>query len=66
SLETFLKLHPDLRDELNRRAYQATLPFFIGSPKQEPSRWVEMQYFMLDRGLIKRVTPVKEMIWIGE
>ena len=66
SLETFLKLHPDLRDELNRRAYQATLPFFMGSPKQEPSRWVDMQNFMLGRGLIKRVTPVKEMIWMGE
>lgn len=66
SLETFLKLHPNLRDELNRRAYQATLPFFMGSPKQEPSRWVEMQNFMLDRGLIKRVTPVEEMIWMGK
>jgi putative hydroxymethylpyrimidine transport system substrate-binding protein len=66
SLETFLKLHPDLRDELNRRAFQATLPFFKGSPSQEPSRWVEMQNFMLERRLIKKTTPVDEMIWVGK
>jgi putative hydroxymethylpyrimidine transport system substrate-binding protein len=66
SLETFLKLHPDLRDELNRRAFQATLPFFKGSPTQEASRWVEMQQFMLERGLIERVTPVDKMIWTGK
>ncbi len=66
SLETFLKLHPDLRDELNRRAFQATLPFFEGSPNQDSSRWVQMQKFMLERGLIKRATPVDEMIWHGK
>jgi hypothetical protein len=38
----------------------------MGSPKQEPSRWVVMQNFMLDRGLIKKITPVEEMIWIGQ
>ncbi|UCE82068.1 MAG: ABC transporter substrate-binding protein [Deltaproteobacteria bacterium] len=64
-LETFLKLHPDLRDELNRRAFQATLPFFKGSPEQKTSRWVEMQAFMFDRGLIKRSSPVQELIWSG-
>jgi putative hydroxymethylpyrimidine transport system substrate-binding protein len=63
SLKTFMKLHPDLRDELNRRAFQATIAFFKGSPNQEPSRWVEMQDFMLDRGLIKQKTPVEKMIW---
>jgi putative hydroxymethylpyrimidine transport system substrate-binding protein len=66
SLETFMKLHPDLRDELNRRAFQATLPFFEGSPNQEPSRWVEMQKFMLERRLIKQATPVDEMIWTAK
>jgi putative hydroxymethylpyrimidine transport system substrate-binding protein len=63
SLETFLKLHPDLRDELNRRAFKATLPFFEGSPNQDPSRWIEMQKFMFERGLIKRATSVDELIW---
>jgi putative hydroxymethylpyrimidine transport system substrate-binding protein len=64
-LETFLKLHPDLRDELNRRAFQATLPFFKGSPEQKTSRWVEMQTFMFERGLIRRASPVEELIWSG-
>ncbi|UCG12091.1 MAG: ABC transporter substrate-binding protein, partial [Deltaproteobacteria bacterium] len=63
SLETFLGLHPGLRDELNRRAFQATLPFFRGSPDQEKSRWIEMQEFMLSRGLIKKATSVEEMVW---
>ncbi len=66
SLETFMKLHPDLRDELNRRAFQATLPFFEGSPNQHSSRWEQMQKFMLERGLIKRATSVDEMIWTGK
>jgi putative hydroxymethylpyrimidine transport system substrate-binding protein len=64
SLETFMKLHPDLRDELNRRAFKATLPFFKGSPNQERSRWVEMQEFMIGRGLVKEATAVEEMIWL--
>jgi putative hydroxymethylpyrimidine transport system substrate-binding protein len=63
SLNTFLQLHPDLRNELNRRAFRATLPFFEGSPDQELSRWQEMQTFMLGRDLIKHVTPVNNMVW---
>ena len=64
SLETFMKVHPDLRDELNRRAFAATLPFFKGSPSQERTRWVEMQQFMIGRGLAKKATPLEEMIWL--
>ena len=66
SFKIFLKLHPDLRDELNRRAFEATLPFFKGSPHQEASRWSEMQKFMLERGLIKKVSPLTELVWTGK
>ena len=63
SLEAFLKLHPDLRDELNRRSFEATLPFFNGSPAQDPKRWQDLQAFMLKRGLIKQARPVEELVW---
>ncbi|MBW1980515.1 MAG: ABC transporter substrate-binding protein [Deltaproteobacteria bacterium] len=66
TLEIFMKLHPDLRDELNRRAFWATIPFFKGSPQQESCRWVKLQEFMLARGLIRKTTPVNELIWIGK
>lgn len=63
SLETFLKLHPDLRDELNRRSFEATLPLFQGSPAQDHQRWQDLQDFMLKRGLIKQARPVKDLVW---
>lgn len=63
ALEIFMKAHPDLRDELNRRAFQATLPFFEGSPHQESARWKKLQSFMLDRRLIKKVSPIEDLIW---
>jgi len=66
SMRIFLKLHPDLRDELNRRAFAATLPFFKGSPSQDPARWSAMQTFMLERGLIKKASPLEELIWTGK
>jgi len=61
----FLKAHPDLSDELNRRAFSVTLPYFKGSPLQDAARWSAMQSFMKSRGLIKKETPVQAMIWQG-
>ncbi len=63
SLGMFLKMLPDLADELNRRAFAATVPFFRGSPAQEAARWEALQDFMLARGLIRKKTPVQEMVW---
>jgi|Deesub1362B_J571_1020462.scaffolds.fasta_scaffold06905_1 putative hydroxymethylpyrimidine transport system substrate-binding protein len=64
AFESFLAVHPDLKDELNRRAFRATLPFFRGSPHQDPSRWERLQAFMLERGLIKKKIPLAEMVWM--
>lgn len=66
SLKTFFKSQPDLNNELNRRAFEATVPFFKGSPKQEIGRWEAMQKFMKEKGLIEKETPVSEMIWMDK
>jgi len=65
ALEVFMKLHPDLRDELNRKSFKETLPFFEGSPYQESDRWVKLQKFMLDRALIKKASPLESLVWKG-
>jgi putative hydroxymethylpyrimidine transport system substrate-binding protein len=61
----FVKAHSDMNDELNRRAYAVTLPYFKGSPLQDAARWSAMQSFMKARGLIKKETPVQAMLWQG-
>lgn len=58
----FLEAHSNLRDELNRRSFKATLPFFKGSPSQSVQRWEVMQDFMLSRGLIKKKTELKKLM----
>ena len=63
ALEDFIKANPDLADELNRKSFETTLPFFQGSPKQDPERWQALQDFMLKRDLIKQTTPVKDLVW---
>lgn len=63
AFDSFVKANPGLRDEFNRRAFEATLPFFRGSPSQKASKWVVFQRFMLDRGLIRRSSPIEELIW---
>ncbi len=66
ALEIFFKILPELNNELNRKSFEATLSFIKGSPAQDPKRWEEVQEFMLERGLIKKKTPVKEMAWTAE
>jgi len=65
AFDIFLKQHPNLRDELNRKSFKETLPFFKGSPYQESDRWVKLQKFMLDRALIKKASPLESLIWKG-
>ena len=62
ALADFLKALPDLNDDLNKKSFMATVPFFKGSPHQDPARWTALQDFMLDRGLIEKATPVDEMM----
>ncbi|MEW6266954.1 MAG: ABC transporter substrate-binding protein [Thermodesulfobacteriota bacterium] len=66
SFEVFLKKHPDLRNELNRRSYQASLASFKGSPAQDGAKWEKFQEFMLKRRLIEKPMPLTDMIWPGK
>lgn len=55
----FLKGHPDLDDELNRRAWRDTLPRFAQSPAAlDPGRYGRFADFLAARGLIAAPPPV--------
>ncbi len=60
-LEIFLRVHPDLGDELNRRAYADTLPRFSQSPAAlDRMRYARFAAFLAERGLIEEARPVDE------
>ena len=55
----FMKAYPDLDDELNRRAFTATLPFFARRPGAlDAARYVRFAAFLLDKKLLDAVPPV--------
>jgi len=58
ALEVFLKAHPDLDDELNRRAFADTLPRFAKSPSGlDAARYRRFADFMKEQGLVKNELP---------
>jgi putative hydroxymethylpyrimidine transport system substrate-binding protein len=55
----FIKDHPDLNDELNRRAWRDTLPRFALRPAAlDSARYVRFANFLKDQGLIPQVLPL--------
>jgi len=53
--EQFIAAHPDLNDELNRRAYEITVPLFsLGARLGQTREWEALQSYMLASGLIER------------
>jgi putative hydroxymethylpyrimidine transport system substrate-binding protein len=62
ALDTFFDVHPQLKDELNWRAFLATLLLFVGSPCHNVAeKWVDMQDFLFERGLIERKAPLEKL-----
>jgi putative hydroxymethylpyrimidine transport system substrate-binding protein len=61
ALEVFFAAHPDLRDELNRRAFAATLPYYARTQTQDSEKWAAFQDFMLKGGLIKTKTDLSKL-----
>lgn len=58
---TFAKAHPELNDELNRRAWIATLPYFTHEPAAfNEKNWLHFAEFMQHHGLIKQVRPINQ------
>lgn len=61
ALKLFLEAHPDLDNELNRRAWVDTLPRFAKRPAAlDTARYERFAKFMKEAGLIKKIVPVGE------
>lgn len=59
SWEMFIKVYPDLDDELNRRAWRDTLPRFALRPGAfDQPRYERFAAFLKERGLIDQTPPV--------
>jgi putative hydroxymethylpyrimidine transport system substrate-binding protein len=59
SWQIFVSAHPDLDDELNRRAWRDTLPRFAQSPAAlDAGRYDRFAAFLRDQGMIPEVLPV--------
>jgi len=55
----FFEALPHLRDELNLRAYDRTVPIFVGAPcHNDPDRWAEGQRFLFEQGIIPQQLPL--------
>ncbi len=58
----FLRTHPDLDDELNRRSYAATLPLYArGARHDDPDEWNRVQAYLFQSGVIERELPLEEL-----
>jgi putative hydroxymethylpyrimidine transport system substrate-binding protein len=58
----FTSALPDLDDELNRRAFDATLPLYApGARHDEPEVWRAMQSYLCETGLMARTFAVEEL-----
>ncbi|MEO8400178.1 MAG: ABC transporter substrate-binding protein [Gammaproteobacteria bacterium] len=61
SWNKFAKLHPELNDKLNHKAWIASLPYFAKNPLiYNKNEWQKFQQFMLKNGLIKTTRSVNE------
>jgi putative hydroxymethylpyrimidine transport system substrate-binding protein len=55
----FSKNHPELNDELNRRAWFASIPYFTLEPSAfDEQDWLHFAEFMHKNGLIKIIHPI--------
>ena len=62
AFDAFLSLYPDRDDELHRRSFSATLPLYAeGARHDDVDRWVGMQDFLCQNGLVDRVFSLEEL-----
>lgn len=66
ALEAYFAANPSLRNELNRRAFEATKPYYAHTQVQSELKWAQFQDFMLQRGLIKRKSPLDKLFTKGQ
>ena len=61
--QAFTKAYPKLDDELNKEAWNATLPRLSSDPAAvDPARYEAFAEFMKRRGLIQKVEPIERYI----
>lgn len=57
----FAKAHPELNTELNRVAWQKTLPLFARDPAWlDVKRYTDYEQFLFNNKLLKKITPVAD------
>ena len=60
SWHTFAKLHPELDNELNKRTWFATLPYFAANPATlDEERYKKFTWFLKEKKLLTTAIPVK-------
>lgn len=65
SWQKFAVNHPELNNELNRRVWFKTLPYFADSPAQlNYSNYKKLAEFMLEQKVIKRVPKIAEYAFV--
>ncbi len=61
--QIFVKTHPELNNELNRRAWFATIPYFTKEPaKIDKPAFLHFAQFMQKNGLIKTIQPITRYV----
>ena len=59
--KAFAKTHPDLNNELNRRAWFTTIPYFANHPADlNEKNWLQFVEFMLKNKLINKAQPIDQ------
>ncbi len=61
ALAAYFKANPDVRKELDSRAFQATLPVFANSQEQILAKWQGFAAYALKNGLIEKPVEASEL-----
>lgn len=62
SFSLFVKVWPELNDELNRRSFAATIPLYaIGVRHDDAARWETMQAFLIAAGMLTQTHPLEDL-----
>jgi len=59
ALKSYYRLNPGLESELSKKTFEATLPFFARSMTQSKERWMSVQDFLYERGVIEKKTAIE-------
>jgi putative hydroxymethylpyrimidine transport system substrate-binding protein len=61
ALALYFKANPQVRKELDVRAFKLVLPLFATTQRQQEAKWAGFVQFALDKGLIKEAIPSERL-----